>query len=49
MGGKVIITSDAHAAGNIDFGYAEAVERAKKAGFESCAILSAEGMRECLI
>ena len=45
MGGKVIITSDAHRAEDIVFGYQEALEWAKSAGFTGCALLSPEGIR----
>lgn len=47
MGGRVIITSDAHSTENIIFGYAGAVAAAKKAGFESAAILTSEGIKDC--
>ena len=47
MGGRVIITSDAHRREHILFGYARAVELAKRAGFGSCAVLSLKGIRDC--
>jgi len=47
MGGRVIITSDAHDADALLFGYAEAAGRARKAGFCSAAILTAAGIVDC--
>lgn len=46
MGGKVIVTSDAHTTGHLLFGYEDAVERAAKAGFESLAILTSGGIKD---
>lgn len=46
LGGRVIITSDAHSPAHICFGYAEAAERARQAGYRSCAILTAGGITE---
>ena len=47
MGGRVIITSDAHSTEHICFGYAEAAAKAKAAGFKCCAVLTAGGISEC--
>ncbi len=47
MGGRVIITSDAHAVEQLLFGYEEAAARAKKAGFDSYAILTTNGVKNC--
>lgn len=49
MGGRVIITSDAHRSEQLLFGYAEAAAKAREAGYDSCAILTAEGTADCEI
>ena len=46
MGGRVIITSDAHAPEHLLFGYEDAVKKAEKAGFDSCAILTSGGIKD---
>lgn len=46
MGGRVILTSDAHAPQHLTFGYAEAAERAAKAGFEFLSILTSGGIKD---
>ncbi len=46
MGGKVIVTSDAHSPEHLLFGYEAAVKRAEKAGFDSCAILTSGGIKD---
>ena len=43
MGGKLIISSDAHAADTVAFGFAEAEQKAKAAGFEHVWILTERG------
>ena len=48
-GGRIIITSDAHSAEALLFGYGEAIELAKRAGYESAAILTAAGIKDCRI
>ncbi len=48
-GGRIIITSDAHSAEGLVFGYEEAMKLAKCAGYESAAILTAAGIKDCLI
>ena len=47
MGGQVILTSDAHSADAIVFGYDQAAELARAAGFSHSVILTASGMAEC--
>ncbi len=47
MGGQVIFTSDAHQTRDILFGYDQAAELAKAAGFRTSAILTRQGIREC--
>ena len=46
MGGRVIISSDAHSCDKLLFGYEMAVEAAKAAGYRSCAIITAAGISE---
>jgi len=47
MGGKVILTADAHTAEGILFGYREATELAKAAGFKKSTVLTLNGPVEC--
>ena len=47
MGGRVIITSDAHQAETILSGYREAADAAKAAGFARASILTLNGPIEC--
>ena len=47
MGGRIILTSDAHNADKILYGYADSVALAKAAGFERSSILTLAGEREC--
>ena len=47
MGGRVIITSDSHQADTILFGYQEAAELARAAGFTHSTILTLSGQVEC--
>jgi histidinol-phosphatase (PHP family) len=47
MGGKVILTSDAHSADAILFGYDMAAEAARAAGFTETAILTMGGLSAC--
>ena len=47
MGGKVIITSDAHSAKDIVFGYDLAVDAARAAGFDSCVLMGWHGWVDC--
>ena len=46
MGGRVILTSDAHNADKILYGYEDAGKLARAAGFERCSILTMAGERE---
>lgn len=46
MGGRVILTSDAHNADKILYGYEDAGKLARAAGFERCSILTMSGERE---
>ncbi len=46
MGGSVILTADAHSAGNIVYGYAQAAELAGAAGFERSTLLTLSGREE---
>ena len=43
MGGRIIVTSDAHSPQTVLFGYGEAVSLAKAAGFETASILTMGG------
>ncbi len=47
MGGKIILTSDAHRAGDIVYGYAQAAELARAAGFAGSSLLRLTGREEC--
>ena len=47
MGGRVILTSDAHSADAIVFGYDQAAELARAAGFSHSAVLTAAGTAHC--
>lgn len=47
MGGKVILTSDSHQADTMIYGYKEAAEVAKAAGFTHSTILTLSGQVEC--
>ena len=46
MGGKIVLTADAHSAGAIVYGYAQAAELARAAGFRRSTLLSAAGREE---
>ena len=46
MGGSVILTADAHSAGAIVYGYAQAVEWAQAAGFQRSTLLTRRGREE---
>ncbi len=46
LGGRIILTSDAHSADAILYGYEEAAALARAAGFESSVLLTADGPRE---
>lgn len=46
MGGRVILTADAHSAEAIVYGYDEAAELARTAGFRQTALLTASGITD---
>lgn len=46
MGGEVILTADAHSAGAVAYGYAQAAELARAAGFERSVLLTSRGREE---
>ena len=47
MGGRIIVTADAHSAEGIIYGYRIAVDHAKKAGFTTVSVLTEKGFTEC--
>lgn len=47
MGGRVILTADAHSAETIVYGYDEAAALAQAAGFDRSVLLTREGPAEC--
>lgn len=47
MGGRVIITADAHSAGAVTFGYGQAAALAAKAGFSAATLLTLSGWVDC--
>lgn len=47
MGGRVIITADAHRPDAVLYAYREAIAAARAAGYRACTILTAQGQREC--
>ena len=47
MGGRVTITADAHTAESLTFGYDQAAEKAKAAGFAQVQVLTKEGFVPC--
>lgn len=47
MGGQVILTADAHSAEAVLFGYDQAAEAAKAAGFTESVILTMNGPTSC--
>jgi len=46
MGGRIILTADAHRAGDIVYGYAQAAELARAAGFDRSTLLTLSGREE---
>ena len=46
MGGRIILTADAHHTGGIQFAYADAVAHARAAGYETAVILTRNGWVE---
>ena len=49
MGGRVILTADAHSTQHITYGYQQAIELVKAAGFDSTTLLTATGWKACPI
>lgn len=49
MGGRIILTADAHTAAGILHGYDDAAAAAKAAGFDRAVILTSAGFAECPI
>ena len=47
MGGRIILTSDSHNADTVVYGYAQAAELARAAGFASSTLLTMGGAVEC--
>ncbi len=46
LGGRIILTADAHRAGDIVYGYAQAAELARAAGFSRSTLLTLLGREE---
>ncbi len=49
MGGRIIITADAHTTDALTYGYEEAAKLAKSAGFDEVQVLTAQGFAPCAI
>lgn len=49
MGGRVILTADAHSADAIVYGYDQAAALAQAAGFRQTVLLTASGRSDCLL
>ena len=49
MGGRIILTADAHSADRILYGYEAAAAWAEAAGFDSAVLLTAHGFVDCLL
>lgn len=47
MGGRIILTADAHSADTLLHAYDAAAELAKSAGYDECALLTAGGITSC--
>lgn len=47
MGGSIILTADAHSTDTLVFGYDQAAELAKAAGFSHCTLLTCSGPVAC--
>ncbi len=47
MGGRIILTADAHSASAIVYGYDRAAELARAAGFDRSVVLTLGGAAEC--
>ena len=49
MGGRIILTSDAHSADTVVYGYGQSAALAKAAGFTKSTLLTLEGPVECAL
>ena len=49
MGGRIILTSDSHSADTVVYGYADAAELARAAGFGESVLMTARGPEMCLL
>ena len=49
MGGRVILTADSHSADTVVYGYGQAAELAKAAGFDRSVLLTLAGPVECAL
>jgi histidinol-phosphatase (PHP family) len=49
LGGKVVITADAHEAAALTYGYAQAAEQLKKLGYTQVQVLGREGFSACML
>lgn len=49
MGGRIILTADAHTAGGILYGYGDAAELAKAAGYAQSVVLTPDGPVPCAL
>ena len=49
MGGRIILTADAHNADKVIWGYEDAAALARAAGFEKASVLTCSGEKECRI
>ena len=49
MGGRIILTADAHNADKVIWGYEDAAALARAVGFEKASILTRSGEKACKI
>lgn len=49
MGGRIILTADAHSASAVVYGYEQAAELARAAGYDRSVLLTAAGAEECAL
>lgn len=47
MGGQIILTADAHSPETVVYGYGQAAELARAAGFRECVLLTGRGWKPC--
>lgn len=47
MGGQIILTADTHSPETVVYGYGQAAELARAAGFRECVLLTARGWKPC--